>query len=160
MRREKRMDRILGKGTDHYGGLQGTQNNQESAQINDTTQRLAFLQEKIVEMKEQIEKSDKLRLSQFEHLQELKGRMEKLQQIADHYGIEIDKHEENKESYDKLNKELTVLDKQKKIVLAAVEAMTKRYESAIGEKKKEYESLYLKKAQILKSYNEKVKTLR
>ena len=53
-----------------------------------------------------------------------------------------------------------MLDKQKKIVLQAVEAMTKRYESAIGEKKKEYESLYLKKAQILKSYNEKVKTLR
>lgn len=113
-----------------------------------------------MDLKDQIEKADKLRLQQFEHLQELKGRMEKLQQIADHYGIEIDKHEENKENYDKLSKELTVLDKQKKIVLAAVEAMTKRYESAIGEKKREYEGLYLKKAQILKSYNEKVKTLR
>lgn len=72
------MDRILGKGTDHYGGIQGSSNNQDSAQINDTTQRLAFLQEKIGDLKEQIEKADKLRLSQFEHLQELKGRMEKL----------------------------------------------------------------------------------
>lgn len=57
-------------------------------------------------MKEQIEKSDKLRTQQFDHLQELKGRMEKLQQIADHYGIEIDKHEENKENHEKLSREL------------------------------------------------------
>jgi len=32
--------------------------------------------------------------------------------------------------------------------------MTKKYESALGEKKKEYDSLYYKKAMILKSYNE------
>lgn len=38
--------------------------------------------------------------------------------------------------------------------------MTKRYETAIFEKKKEYEQLYLRKATILKSYNEKVKALR
>ena len=57
--------------------------------------------------------------------------MEKLQQIADHYGIEIDKHEENKENYEKLSKELGVLEKQKKIVLSAVDAMTKRYEAAL-----------------------------
>ena len=42
--------------------------------------------------------------------------MEKLQTIADHYGIEVDKHEENKEHFDKLNKDLAQLDKQKKIV--------------------------------------------
>jgi hypothetical protein len=42
--------------------------------------------------------------------------MEKLLQIADHYGIEVDKHEENKENYDKLSKELSLLDKQKKIL--------------------------------------------
>lgn len=38
--------------------------------------------------------------------------------------------------------------------------MTKRYEGQIADKKKEYESLYLKKATILKTYNEKVKQLR
>jgi hypothetical protein len=59
-----------------------------------------------------------------------------------------------------LSKELSQLEKQKKIVLTAVEAMTKRYETALNEKKKEYEALYLKKAQILRSYNEKVKSLR
>ena len=75
--------------------------------------------------------------------------MDKLQHIADHYGIEVDRHEENKESYDKLSKELNVLEKQKRIVMTAVDTMTKRYEQ-----------LYMRKAQILKSYNEKCRTLR
>lgn len=52
------------------------------------------------------------------------------------------------------------MDKQKKIVMAAMDTMTKRYEGQITDKKKEYEALYLKKATILKSYNEKVKQLR
>lgn len=38
--------------------------------------------------------------------------------------------------------------------------MTKKYESAISEKKKEYDQLYYKKAMILKSYNEKIKMLK
>jgi hypothetical protein len=45
-------------------------------------------------------------------------------------------------------------------VLSAIDTMTKRYEGQIADKKKEYESLYLKKATILKTYNEKVKQLR
>lgn len=57
-----------------------------------------------------------MKQQQSEHLAELKQRMEKLLQIADHYGIEVDKHEENKENYDKLSKELSLLDKQKKIL--------------------------------------------
>ena len=72
----------------------------------------------------------------------------------------MDRHEENKESYDKLSKELVVLEKQKKIVMTAVDAMTKRYETAISDKRKEYENLYMRKAQILKSYNEKCRSLR
>ena len=39
-------------------------------------------------------------------MEELRQRLEKLNKIADHYGIEIDKHEENKEEFDKLNKDL------------------------------------------------------
>lgn len=56
VRREKRMDRILGSKAGDGGGLNGGSgpgsNAQESAQINDSTQRLAFLQEKIGELKE------------------------------------------------------------------------------------------------------------
>jgi len=118
------------------------------------------MQEQIVDVKDQIEKADKLRAQQSEHLNELRTRMEKLQQIADHYGIEVDKHEENKESYDKLSKELGVLEKQKKIVMTAVDAMTKRYETAITDKRRDFENLYMRKAQILKSYNEKCRSLR
>ena len=52
------------------------------------------------------------------------------------------------------------MDKQKKIVMGSMETMTKRYEVQIADRKKEYEALYLKKATILKSYNEKVRQLR
>ena len=38
--------------------------------------------------------------------------------------------------------------------------MTKRYETALAEKKKEYDNLYYKKAMILKSYNEKIQQLK
>ena len=38
--------------------------------------------------------------------------------------------------------------------------MTKRYESSIIEKKKEYDSLYMKKAMIIKSYNDKIRELK
>ena len=38
--------------------------------------------------------------------------------------------------------------------------MTKKFEGAISEKKKEFDQLYMKKAMILKSYNEKIKMLR
>ena len=91
---------------------------------------------------------------------ELRARMDKLQHIADHYGIEVEHHEENKENYEKLSKELIVLEKQKKIVLSAVDTMTKRYEGQLSDKRKEYEQLYIKKATILKGYNERVRALR
>lgn len=38
--------------------------------------------------------------------------------------------------------------------------MTKRYESSITEKKKEYDTLYMKKAMIIKSYNDKIRELK
>lgn len=65
--------------------------------------------------------------------------MEKLMKIADHYGIELDKHEENKEEFEKLNKDLSQLEKQKRIVRSAIDTMTKKFESAITEKKKEFD---------------------
>ena len=57
VKREKRMDKIIGKGLDNHSNAA----HHDSAQINDTTQRLAYLQEKIVDIKDQIEKADKLR---------------------------------------------------------------------------------------------------
>lgn len=39
-------------------------------------------------------------------MEELRTRMDKLTKIAEHYGIDISKHEENKEEFEKLNKDL------------------------------------------------------
>jgi hypothetical protein len=38
--------------------------------------------------------------------------------------------------------------------------MTKKYEGAITDKKKEFDQLFMRKAMILKSYNEKIKMLK
>ncbi len=58
------MDKLLlGKGNEQMTMGPGGMSNQDSAQINDTTQRLAFLQEKIDELKDQVEKSEQLKES-------------------------------------------------------------------------------------------------
>jgi hypothetical protein len=38
--------------------------------------------------------------------------------------------------------------------------MTKKYEVALGDKKKEFDELFKRKAMILRSYNEKIKLLK
>lgn len=65
------MDKMLGKGAEQVF-------QQDTATINDSTQRLAFLQEKIDDLRDAIDKADKLKTSQQEHLGELKTRMDKL----------------------------------------------------------------------------------
>lgn len=100
-------------------------------QINDQTSRLAYLNEKVADLKDQLQKAEKLKEQQVDHLDELKQRSDKLTQIAEHYGIEVDKHQENQEQYEQLNKEFLQLEKQKKIVRSAIDAMSKKYESAL-----------------------------
>jgi hypothetical protein len=55
---------------------------------------------------------------------------------------------------------LVQLEKQKGIVRSAINTMTKKYEGAITDKKKEFDQLFMRKAMILKSYNEKIKMLK
>ena len=93
-------------------------------------------------------------------MEELRERQHKLQVIAEHHGIEVDRHEENREQAQKLEKDLAILEKQKRIAVAAMETMTKKYEAAIQEKRREYEGLWTKKAMILKGYQEKMRVLR
>ena len=38
--------------------------------------------------------------------------------------------------------------------------MSKKYEKSLEDKKKEFDSLYMKKAMILKSYNDKIRQLK
>jgi hypothetical protein len=45
-------------------------------------------------------------------------------------------------------------------VQSAIATMTKKYEVALGDKKKEFDELFKRKAMILRSYNEKIKLLK
>lgn len=60
-RREKRLDRII-------------ENNEPESmkQINDSTARLQYFMEKIHELKEQLEKAEKLKEQQADHMEELR----------------------------------------------------------------------------------------
>jgi len=147
IRREKRLDKIIEK------------NEPENMKtINDQTARLAYLSEKVSDLKEQLEKAERLKDQQIEHIEELKQRQHKLNQIAQHYGVD---HEKNMgEEAERLQQELELLEKQKRILKSAIDTMNKKYESTLAAKKKEFDQLYYKKASILKSYNEKIKALR
>lgn len=149
IRREKRLDKIIEK------------NEPESMkQINDQTSRLAYLTEKTAELRDNYEKSEKLKDQQLEHLEELNKRLQKLGQIAEHYGIEVGKHEENSKQAELLSKDLTQLEKQKRILKQAIDIMSKKYETTLADKKKEFDQLYVRKAMILKAYKDKVSQLK
>ena len=149
IRREKRLDRIIEK------------NEPESMkQINDQTSRLAYLTEKIAELREGCARSERLKEQQQEHAKELRQRLEKLQQIAEHYGIEVDKHEAHGKEAERLSKDLNQLEKQKRILKSVLDGAAKKFEAALQEKKKELEQLLQRKALVLRGFNEKVRQLR
>ena len=64
-------------------------------QINDSTARLAYLSERIAEIKDQLEKAEKLKDQQVEQQNELKERHDKLMHIANHYGIDVENYQQN-----------------------------------------------------------------
>jgi uncharacterized protein YoxC len=85
IKREKKLDHIL-------------ENNTEAdvmKQVTDTTQRLAHLTEKLNKLEQENMKAEKLRNAQLEQLEELRARLSKLNQIAEHYGVSIEKSKEN-----------------------------------------------------------------
>lgn len=88
MRREQRLDRIIEK------------NEPEAMkQINDRTSRLAYLNEKLGELQEEKLRTEELKSQQANTLDELKAKMGKLQQIAAHYGISLETHDDNQRQY-------------------------------------------------------------
>ena len=48
------------------------------------------------------------------------------------------------------------LQKQKRVLQAAIEASSKRYEAQLVDKKKEYEQMQYAKARMVHGYNEKI----
>ena len=64
-------------------------------QVQDTTQRLAYLTEKLAKLQDENVKAEQLRSQQVDQLNELKGRMAKLNTVAEHYGVSVDKSKES-----------------------------------------------------------------
>ena len=128
VRREQRLDKIIEK------------NEPETMkQINDQTARLAYLNEKLSELQEEKLRSEALKTQQANTLDELKVKMSKLQEIASHYGISLETHDEDQKQYKELMEQHEALLKQKRVLQTAIEASSKRYEAQLVDKKKEYE---------------------
>ena len=70
--------------------------------INDRTTRLAYLNEKLGELQQEKIRLEELKGSQSNTLDELKTKMNKLQQIASTYGISLETHDESQKQYKQL----------------------------------------------------------
>ena len=79
--------------------------------MQDTTQRLAFLTEKLAKLEDENKKAEELRNSQIDQLAELRTRLDKLNKIAEHYGVSIEKSKENQAEHKKLTEQLEYLNK-------------------------------------------------
>lgn len=84
LRREKKLDNLIDQGEPDV-----------LKQVQDTTQRLAYLTEKLAKLQDENVKAEQLRSQQVEQLNELKGRMAKLNTVAEHYGVSVDKSKES-----------------------------------------------------------------
>ena len=71
-------------------------------QVYDTTQRLAFLTEKLQTLEQENIKAEEARNIQLAQLEELRARLAKLNTIAAHYGVNIEKSKENHAEQKKL----------------------------------------------------------
>ena len=130
MKREQRLDKIIER------------NEPETMKkITDQTNRLAYLNEKLSDLQMEKLKSEELKSQQSKTLDDLKVKMNKLENIASTYGIDLETHEENQKKYDELVKQHESLIKKKGVLQGSIEASTKKYETQLNEKKKELEQL-------------------
>lgn len=67
--------------------------------INDRTTRLAYLNDKLSELQQEKIRLEELKSNQSNTLDELKMKMNKLQQIAQTYGISLETHDDNQKQY-------------------------------------------------------------
>ena len=110
LRREKKLDQIIDQSEPDV-----------LRQVQDTTQRLAFLTEKLAKLEEDNKKAEELRNQQIDQLAELRTRLDKLNKIAEHYGVSIEKSKENQVEHKKLTEQLEYLNKQKRILTQAID---------------------------------------
>ena len=80
-------------------------------QVYDTTQRLSFLTDKLRALERENEKAEEARNQQLAQLEELRQRLAKLNTIAAHYGVNIEKSKENHAEQKKLQEQLDYLNR-------------------------------------------------
>lgn len=110
-------------------------------QVYDTTQRLEFLTQKLKALEAENNKAEEARNQQLEQLEELRARLAKLNQIAAHYGVNIEKSKENHAEQKKLQEQLDYLNRQKRILQQSIDTSSKKQEMLTVEKKKDLEQL-------------------
>lgn len=71
-------------------------------QVQDTTQRLVYLTEKLQKLEQENQKAEQLRDAQIKQLEELRTRLTKLNTIAEYYGVSIEKSKENQLEHKRL----------------------------------------------------------
>ena len=91
---------------------------------------------------------------------ELRERLGKLNSIADHYGVSVEKSKENHIEHKKLTEQLDGLNRQKRILQQAIDVQSKKHESLTQEKRRDLETLQAKKNEIAKKYGTRVSELR
>ena len=110
LRREKKLDSLVDQSEPDV-----------LKQVQDTTQRLAYLTEKLAKLEEENKKAEELRNQQIDQLEELRNRLAKLNTIAEHYGVSVEKSKENMAEHKKLTEQLEQLNKQKRILTQAID---------------------------------------
>lgn len=149
LRREKKLDSIIEKSEPDI-----------LKQVQDTTQRLVYLTEKLQKLEQENQKAEQLRDAQIKQLEELRSRLAKLNTIAEYYGVSIEKSKENQLEHKRLTEQLDHLNKQRRILTQAIDVQSRKQQALTAEKKRDLEQLQLRKTEILKKYNERVTELR
>ncbi len=95
-------------------------------QVYDTTQRLEFLTQKLQALERENEKAEEARNQQLQQLDELRQRLAKLNTIAAHYGVNIEKSKENHTEQKKLQEQLDYLNRQKRVLQQSIDTSSKK----------------------------------
>ena len=93
-------------------------------------------------------------------MEELRARLAKLNTIAAHYGVNIEKSKENHAEQKKLQEQLEYLNRQKRILQQSIDTSSKKQEMLTVEKKRDLEALQARKLDVLKRFNERVLEVR
>ena len=97
-------------------------NKEQSANVSDISQRLVYVNEKILRITEENDKAKAVISKQDTQIDELQNRFKKLTAIGERYGVTLEKHKEESNQNKQMQERLEVLQKQKMVMLKAAES--------------------------------------